>query len=133
MIGSAILLVIVAGAGCGGSGDLVSASGTVTLDGEPLEGVIVEFQPTDPDRATVFGLTGPNGRYRLRRTAFESGVAPGEYLVRIYCESEDGGANCREAGTEPSRIPARYRWPSELRATVAARGRNRLDFELASD
>lgn len=131
--GNAFLLVLLAVAGCGTGSDLVSASGTVTLDGVPVCGAIVEFRPNAPDGSASFGLTDPNGRYRLMRTAFESGVAPGEYIVRVYFEPQDGAAACGcEADAGSPAIPARYHSPSELRARVEPRGRNRFLFDLVS-
>ncbi len=127
------LLALLLLAGCGGSSELVTATGTVLLDGEPLAGVVVEFQPVSDTGSTAsFGLTGADGRYHLMRTAFESGIAPGEYLVRIYCEAEAGGVDCRDADESRVEIPDRYQTFSELRVTVENRRRNRLDFELTT-
>ncbi len=127
------MLVLFLLAGCGGSGELVSATGTVTLDGEPLAGVIVEFHPVSDTGSTAsFGLTGADGRFRMMRTAFESGVAPGEYLVRFYCETEAGGVDCRDSDESQVVIPERYQTFSELRVTVEDRRRNRLDFDLTT-
>jgi hypothetical protein len=88
-VGTAILLVLLVSAGCGTHSGLVSASGTVTLDGQPLSGVVVEFRPSTSGGPPFFGRADSSGRYRLMRTAFQSGVAPGEYSVLIYYESED--------------------------------------------
>ena len=126
----ALLLAVLVTAGCGSGSGMVSAGGTVTLDGEPLAGVVVEFRPVDPGGTPSFGLTDASGRYRLMRTAFESGVVPGNYAIRIYADSPDNAAiHC---GCELPAVPARYRARSELRATVEDRRRQRFDFDLAS-
>jgi hypothetical protein len=130
IVRTAILLVLLVSTGCGDGSGLVSASGTVTLDGQPLSGVVVEFRPSTSRGRSFFGRADSSGRYRMMRTAFQSGVAPGDYSVLIYYESDDDpSCSCKQ---EQRAIPARYRSTSELQVTVEARGRNRLDFELAS-
>ncbi len=131
-VAAAILLVLFVSTGCGDGNGLVSASGTVTLDGQPLSGVVVEFRPNTAGDGSFFGRTDSSGRYRMMRTAFQSGVAPGEYSVLIYYEPEDDPSCSCETEQDQREIPARYRSPSELHVTVEARGRNRLDFELSS-
>jgi hypothetical protein len=131
-VGTAILLVLLVSTGCGDGSGLVSASGTVTLDGQPLSGVVVEFRPSTAGGPSFFGRTDSSGRYRMMRTAFQSGVAPGEYFVLIYYESTDDPSCSCETEQERREIPARYRFPAELQVTVEARGRNRFDFELMS-
>lgn len=129
---TAILLVLLVGNGCGDGSGLVSASGTVTLDGQPLSGVVVEFRSSAAGGPSFFGRADSSGYYRLMRTAFQSGVAPGEYSVLIYYESEDDPSCSCETEQEQWEIPARYRSTSELQVTVEARGRNRFDFQLTS-
>jgi hypothetical protein len=63
---------------------LVPVSGTVTVNGKPLEGALVSFQP---DLSAKSGLpaqdvTGPDGNY-LARTKGRSGVVPGKYHVVV--------------------------------------------------
>ncbi len=123
------VLAVVVTAGCGPGGGLVSAGGAVTLDGEPLAGVTVEFRPVEAGGTPAFGLTDENGRYRLMRTAFEPGVAPGEYVVRIFVEAGDEPAG--HCGCDRPAVPSRYRVQSELRATVEARRGQRFDFDLS--
>lgn len=51
----AILALVIPLAGCGGSGfEVAPVSGTVTLDGKPVGGLVVNFQP-----ASVKGTTEP--------------------------------------------------------------------------
>lgn len=131
-VGTVILLVLLVSTGCGDGSGLVSASGMVTLDGQPLSGVVVEFRPSMSGSSSFFGRTDASGRYRMMRTAFQTGVAPGEYSVLIYYESKDDPSCTCETEQERREIPARYRSTTGLQVTVEARGRNRLDFELTS-
>jgi len=71
--------------GCGESGPkLVPVSGTVTINGKPLEGAEVVFSPDDSnnDGQPATDLTGPDGNYKAM-TRGRSGVVPGKYKVVI--------------------------------------------------
>lgn len=115
-------------AGCGSEGGLASVKGKVTLNGEPLEGAIVQFQPTAEDGSSSAGKTDAKGRYELMYTFDTPGAMPGEHIVSIrmaatYYEEEDNEV-------QPQiRIPAEYNSRSKLRRTVEP-GRNRFDFDL---
>jgi hypothetical protein len=59
-------------------------TGTVTLNGKPLGGALVNFAPQEGNAATTPGVdsTGPGGNYKLMFKG-RSGVAPGKYKVTI--------------------------------------------------
>ena len=57
-------------------------SGTVTLDGKPLSGVMVSFIPTGSTRGTgAGGYTDKAGKYELTATHGGKGTPVGEYRV----------------------------------------------------
>ena len=115
-------------AGCGFEGDLAKVGGTVTLDGQPLEGVIVQFQPTGGNNSSSAGITDSEGRYELMSTFTTPGAIPGEHIVSIRtAESyyEDG----RCTSEKDERVPAKYNSRTELRRSVEP-GRNTIDFDL---
>ena len=128
---SAVLLVLAAllTAGCGGSDEnLGSVKGRVTLDGEPLEGATVQFQPTAEGGAPSSGMTDAKGRYELMYTFNSRGAVPGEHVVEITT----AGTYFDEAGNElerEERVPAKYNRKTTLKRTVEP-GRNTIDFEL---
>ena len=115
-------------AGCGSEGDLAKVKGKVTLNGEPLEGAIVQFQPTAEDGSPSAGKTDAKGRYELMYTFNTPGAMPGEHIVSI----RTAAAYYEEEGNdvEPlDPIPAKYNTRTELRRTVEP-GRNTFNFEL---
>ena len=60
--------------------------GTVTYNGEPVEGATVRFQATSPDGVSAGGMTNANGKFVLTSigaTAGGSGALPGDYQVVI--------------------------------------------------
>jgi hypothetical protein len=74
------LVLLTLFAGCGGG--LVQVSGTVTVDGQPTEGVSLVFLPMGEDTTLLPATTtsGPGGSFSLS-TNLEIGVSPGNYRV----------------------------------------------------
>jgi hypothetical protein len=71
-------------AGCGAGPNLLPVTGTVTLNGKPLEGATVTFYPDDGNSVKTTGhdTTGPEGNYKLS-SGERFGVAAGKYKVII--------------------------------------------------
>jgi hypothetical protein len=82
LVGLTVLLI--AGGGCGDRRSPVPVSGTVTVDGQPVEGATVTFHPLDDDREgrPATGLTDKTGTFRLT-TGTEDGARPGAYKVVV--------------------------------------------------
>jgi hypothetical protein len=131
--------------GCGGLSDqpeLGQVTGTITLDGKPLSGIAVVFQPESGRPAK--GTTDAKGVYELTYIRQTKGTKVGPNRVEI-APSEDGDveaeelANVDEEGTATTQrsdarkpaIPIRYNVRSELKADVKA-GKNTFDFKLES-
>ena len=114
-------------------------TGTVTLDGKPLSGIAVVFQPESGRPAR--GMTNAEGKYELTYIRQTKGTKVGPNRVEI-APSEDGEVEENESSDEESqaakpaksgkpKIPARYNVQSELKADVKA-GQNTFDFNLES-
>jgi hypothetical protein len=116
-----VLLAVTLTTGCGGEqfGDV---TGRVTLDGEPLVGATVEFQPEGGSPA--YGVTDEQGRYKLLFSADQQGATVGIHRVRIMSFNEG-------RPQENERVPARYNRESELVREVK-RGQQTIDFELST-
>ncbi|WP_164101480.1 carboxypeptidase-like regulatory domain-containing protein [Candidatus Laterigemmans baculatus] len=62
--------------------EVVPVSGTVQLDGKPVEGVSITLLPqSNGMRAAGFGTTDSNGQYTLQAGPEIEGVPPGNYRV----------------------------------------------------
>jgi len=117
--------------GCGG-GDtpkLGTVTGTVTLDGKPVEGASIQFEPVSSGLPTAFGRTDAAGKYELWYSRGNKGASLGEAIVRIQAfqdADEDSGQKKR-----PEIIPVKYNAQSDLKVEVK-RGAQTHNFELKS-
>jgi hypothetical protein len=76
---AAVLLLAVAG--CGGKG-FIRTTGTVTLDGEPLDEAVIVFVAETQGSDTPTGRSQSDGTFSLR-TGKAEGAAPGAYKVVV--------------------------------------------------
>lgn len=129
--------------GCGGNGDqpdLGQVTGTITLDGKPLGGVAVVFQPEKGRPAR--GKTDADGKYELTYIRDTRGTKIGRNRVEI-APSEEGDDPTEDIEDPDSlpvkrptksgkpKVPAKYNIKSELEADVQP-GDNTFNFELKS-
>ncbi|MBI1346004.1 hypothetical protein GC163_06920 [bacterium] len=132
--------------GCGSGSDqpeLGLVTGTITMDGEPLQGIAVVFQPDNGRPA--YGKTDSTGKYELTYIRNTRGTKVGHNRVEI-ATSEEGEEDTEEelgddeestGGGQKSferkkvKIPVRYNLKSELEADVQP-GENVFDFQLTS-
>lgn len=137
--GMTCLAVILTGAlaGCGGSSDLpdlVPVSGTVTLDGKPLEGASVFFELQDDveGKKSSFGQTDSSGKYELTFGG-GTGARPGKHLVKISKQESAGGdAEGSGASEVKQLVPEKYNNKSELTVEVSADSAEH-NFDLKSN
>lgn len=133
--------------GCGVSGPnlppLTPVTGTVKINGKPVEGVVVVFHPSEFGGGkhplnTAYGSTNEQGVYTLMHSKGEAGAEPGEYTVTFSRMAMPDGSPIPQ-GTEPAAVgaretlPERYRDPERTTesATVTTTEQT-FDFELQS-
>ncbi len=147
---SCLALALATSTGCG-SGDgadyasigLVPITGTVTLDGQPLEGAVVMFEA--PDTTFCYGTTDAEGHYELKFNSEVMGVPPGEKVVRIGttastgevdtegADDDDDAVARRKKKRDPNeQVPEAYNEDSQIKATVSD-SQTVYDFALKSD
>jgi len=109
--------------GCGDSGPVrCDVTGTVTLDGEPLETGEILFLPADGQ--------GPSDTCQIVAGAFEGEVTPGSKKVEISSTKE---IPATETGGMPdyiSLVPAKYNTATTLTAEVTEGGIEPATFAL---
>ena len=114
------LFVILFLIGCSQSSrpPLGRVSGTITLDSQPLEGVIINFRPDKGRTAT--SQTDSEGHYELEYEYQVKGALVGPSTVSFVWPT---GAE------DKSEIPAKYAAESEIKYEVKA-GNNTFDFDI---
>jgi len=138
----------------------IQVEGTITYQGQLVEGASVTFLPVDAEGEPASGITDTNGRFVMtsaQATRGGQGVLPGEYHIvvtkrgptpltpdeqayadgRIDSDEFERRRNARGSDAPappraPELLPAQYGAPgtTPLRATVD-RGNRAFDFTLA--
>ena len=114
--------------GCSGLDlpELGYVTGTVTRNGEPLEGVVVEFySDTAEGGRPGVGVTNSEGFYELKYTGGVEGTKVGPAKVSVTTEWPEG----EPSEGESEEIPVKYNSKSTLKKTVEP-GNNVIDLEL---
>lgn len=125
-----VVLFCILAAGCASTiKPVAEATGTVTLDGLPVEDGIVSFIALDGKSSGGAAIAA--GRYKLYS---ESGIGPGKYRVEIRW-AKATGEKVKEPvyGHSPDifaeAIPSKYNEESVLTVELT-NGANALDFRL---
>jgi len=112
-------------AGCAKPVRLVQATGVVTIEGKPVEGILVQFLPQTRDgrrMPTSFGTTATDGTFTLTTHDGKPGAVEGPHAVLLADTLEERPAQGQRA-TRPPRLDTRYTTLSGgLTATVAEGG-----------
>ena len=136
----AAMIVAVVGCGAGGaSGSREPISGTVTVDGQPLDRGYLVFEPKSGQPTQSGGMISA-GTFSVPA---EKGADPGTYSVAIFAEAKPP-ATTAEPGTpeyeqamaasqgDQIAIPEKYNVKTELTAEVKAGGENTFTFDLST-
>ena len=133
-------MALIAILGCGGGSTakvpVHRTYGTITWNGQPLEGASVQFHSVEPIRVPGIetplmpgAQSKPNGLFEVTTFKAGDGLPKGEYLVTVSCENRSKKA---ANGDYPELLPAHYQDPAKsgLKVTIKS-GSNKLDaFEL---
>lgn len=123
--------------GCFGSDKIVPVSGVVTLDGEPLSGAVVGFEPIaqEGDLEAGYGSyakTDDDGRYTLRSLKNEDGAMVGQHRVSVSTVVGKEGPNGEMLGLTKERVPSRYNNDTQLVIEVPPGGTDAANLDLES-
>jgi hypothetical protein len=130
------LLLVALAAGC--QGNIVPVSGEVTLNGKPLAGAVVTFQPVgsqtgkspQPVATGSVGRTDAVGHYSLRLVHPDRpGAVVGDHAVTIALPSTS------RSETEPpatTRLPAAW-YDGSKRFRVPEGGTKEANFQIVAD
>lgn len=145
-LGAVGLLLLISGCG-GDETPLYPATGTVQLQGVPVEFAVVAFVPVDKG-STAVAMTDDSGRFTVTTPPGRKGLAAGKYRVSVTKSStserpveavtfadmeREHKAGIQKKVIKPKAgVPPRYSDPatSQLEAEVKNSGKNDFTFEL---
>jgi hypothetical protein len=135
-----VLFIVV---GCGGGEKSVgrrSVSGTVLMDGSPLNHGAIDFRPDGPGTHLVGGGSViKDGKFSIPT---DRGLVPGKYKVSISApdsaspdvqgKSPEEQMKAVATTTIKERLPAKFNSATELSAEVKSSGANEFHFKVES-
>lgn len=125
--------------GCGAENKMgrLALSGTITLDGQPLDYGSIEFYPEDiqgdSTGVSAGGVVSEDGSYSIPEA---KGLPPGKYVARIYSafeKSETKGPVHLGPGpivVHKERIPPEFNTQSKQIVEMTVAGPNTFDFNI---
>lgn len=140
---AAVLCLGLLSLGCGSAKqmlDVVPASGKVTVDGKPVEGISVSLVPQDGVVGRGgYGVTDASGAFDVTSVEGQDGVAEGKYKVLFQKLAQpDGspipeGANAADVGAT-NILPQSYNDPDvcTMFAIIKSDGNSEMEFDLDS-
>ena len=124
--------------------DVTAVWGSVTVDGQPVEGINIIFHPSDGGEIVAFGSTDAKGRYTLSSPSAPpgSGALSGEYVPtfsKTETEQPPSTFSTEEAaafeGKVTHLIPAKYENTKTcgIASVKVEKGKtNVFDFDLST-
>lgn len=130
-------LQLVVFTGCGPSSDRLEVSGSVKLDGAPVDQGSIRFTSTGTEKLIASGATIRDGEFYVPQ---EKGLPPGMYRVEISSPDSKGPLVVHKSPpgepalppTARERIPPEYSSDSKHTIEVTADGENTFDFAINS-
>lgn len=118
--------------GCGSGENYQPISGSVTVDGQPLDSGVITLYPEG--EGTTVGGEITDGKFSLPQ---EGGPIPGEYRVEIVAFRPTGETEFdidlnEEVDIEEQYLPTQYNRNSTLKIEVQQEGENVFPFDLES-
>jgi hypothetical protein len=117
--------------------NVVYVSGTVLLDGEPMDSINVTFSPVNPDEGhAAGGVTNAQGKFKLTTggVAIGRGAEPGTYNV-YFSKLKDVTQPTDPFTVVIDILPKKYKSAQTSGiepVTVVKKGKNEFHFELLS-
>ena len=123
-------------AGCAETYNFAPVSGTVTLDGQPLSGALVSFEPLKTGESTEVGYGSyaecdVEGRFKLKSLQGEEGAIIGPHRVFITTFKGDLGSKGETIIKSKEKVPAKYSdYDKPLKFDVPKEGTDQANFDL---
>lgn len=122
---AALILWTAVLSGCGGKPpgpEKFHVTGSVTLDGQPVESGVISFDSKD-------GKAGSGG---IMSGSYSAEVPAGQKIVRINAQRDTGKKGMYGETVTEEIIPTKYNSDSKEAVEVKSSGENKFDFKLLS-
>lgn len=122
--------------GCGGDGrpSLVKVTGTVTLDGKPLEGASVSLKFVTDDKSKYKrpsgAMTDAQGKFTPQTYGKDDGLPTGKYKVGIQKREPVGELPKNFDPENPNAVNMKYKWITPM--AVAEPDSSGIEVEVTS-
>ena len=113
--------------GCDDGPAVAPVTGTVTQNGTPLAGAMVEFQPDKG--APSYGYTDESGRYEIQYQTDKMGALLGHHYVSVTTAGEKTDPKTDTTVNVPESVPKEYNEETELEYEVV-KGKNEFNIEI---
>jgi hypothetical protein len=120
--------------GCSRGPQMHSVSGTVTMDGKPLDGASVVFNPVTEDGLLAAGKTNADGMYELR-TQEQAGAVAGSYKVTVLLTKVTGTRKNPDSDDDLKMtyiVPSTFSDPETSGLEAKVPGPESYDFSLTT-
>ena len=123
-----VLILVLFLSGCS-SNDRLGVSGTIAVNGKPIESGAISFRPAPGNSGSSSGGQIRQGRFQL--TA-QRGLVPGKYLVAVQAFQPTGRTikDGQSGQMVAEQAEVKYNEAGKLEATVTAGKENQFDFQL---
>lgn len=125
------LVTFVLVSGCTQGPELGDVTGTISMDGEPVENAYVTFLPMFPEGMELVGKTDSQGVFDVKYSADRNGVPPGKYQILLSTLDdikEESGRNRKV----PERFPKVYVNNDSPLTFEVKPGPNDVSFDVSS-
>jgi len=129
-----LMLLPLLTAGCSDGPEMHPVTGTVTLDGKPLEGASVVFHPIEKEGALAAGKTDAQGKYELRIRE-QPGALAGKYQVTVLLTKTVGQRKNPDSDDDLKMtyiVPKKFNDPGTSGLEEEVPGKEAYDLKLIS-
>lgn len=107
--------------GCSKGPELVPATGTIKIKGQPAANIAIQFLPdvkesTEGVWPTSTAISGEDGSFELRTADNQLGAVPGTHKLVLVDAAQERAE--QDKPVKPGRIDSTYSIPGTLKATV---------------
>jgi hypothetical protein len=134
-LGLLLAITVISVVGCGPQSNRLEVTGTVKLNGAPLDEGSIRLTSVGTEKLFASGAMIENGQFTVPQ---EKGLPPGTYVVEISAPDPKAPLAVHKSApgepalppTAPERIPAEYNSKSKHTIDVSGDSENHFEFDI---